>query len=49
MMSALATANPIGRLADPGEIADLVLWLCQDRAGYIVGQAIAIDGGMTAI
>jgi len=36
---------PMKRLAEPREIGDLVAFLCSDRASYITGQAIAIDGG----
>ncbi|MEZ5502243.1 MAG: SDR family oxidoreductase [Halioglobus sp.] len=37
--------NPCGRLATREEVADLVLFLCSDRAGFINGQNIRIDGG----
>jgi 3-oxoacyl-[acyl-carrier protein] reductase len=37
---------PAGRLGDPGEYGDLVAFLCSDRAGYITGTSIAIDGGL---
>jgi len=39
---------PMGRLATPDEIADLAVFLASDRAAYITGAAIAIDGGYTA-
>ncbi|MFC1919336.1 SDR family oxidoreductase [Chloroflexota bacterium] len=39
---------PFGRLADPEEIAETVIWLCSDAASYITGQSIAIDGGRVA-
>ena len=38
---------PIGRLAQPGEIARLVLWLAGEENTYVTGQNIAIDGGFT--
>jgi NAD(P)-dependent dehydrogenase (short-subunit alcohol dehydrogenase family) len=36
---------PIGRFATPQEVADFVLFLCSDRAGYSVGSTYFIDGG----
>ena len=36
---------PMGRLGKPEELADLVTFLASDRAGYITGQCIAVDGG----
>ncbi|WP_198372603.1 3-oxoacyl-ACP reductase FabG [Roseomonas rosulenta] len=37
---------PARRLGRPGEVADLVAFLCSDRAGYITGQTVSINGGM---
>lgn len=37
---------PAGRFADPKEIADLALFLASEKAGYITGQCIVIDGGI---
>lgn len=36
---------PMKRLGRPEEIADAVLWLCSDRASYVTGQSISVDGG----
>jgi NAD(P)-dependent dehydrogenase (short-subunit alcohol dehydrogenase family) len=37
--------HPLGRAGDPGEIADLIAFLASDRAGWITGETISIDGG----
>ncbi|MGB5097451.1 MAG: SDR family NAD(P)-dependent oxidoreductase [Porticoccaceae bacterium] len=44
----MAGAHPIGRLGQPGEIANLVLFLASDEASFITGAAYIIDGGLTA-
>lgn len=41
----LNTFVPMKRLGRPEEIADAVVWLCSDRASYITGQSISVDGG----
>lgn len=43
----LEAGEPIGRLGRPEEIAETVVFLCTDGAGFITGQAIAVDGGWT--
>jgi NAD(P)-dependent dehydrogenase (short-subunit alcohol dehydrogenase family) len=40
---------PMRRLANAREIADMVVFLCSDQATFITGQAIAVDGGITAM
>ena len=42
-----ATQQPAGRVGDPTDIANMVLYLCSDMAGFITGENICIDGGMT--
>ncbi|MFI0355038.1 SDR family oxidoreductase [Actinomadura sp. 9N407] len=44
----LVAANPVGRLAEASEIADVAVWLCEDAPGFLTGQAIAVDGGTGA-
>lgn len=39
---------PLRRFAQPQEIADTVTWLCSEQARFITGQALNVDGGMTA-
>lgn len=41
----LAKLSPLGRLVDPGEVADAVVWLASAQAGAINGQTIVLDGG----
>ena len=42
-----ATQQPCGRVGNPQDIAQMVLFLCSDKAGFITGENICIDGGMT--
>ena len=42
-----AAQQPAGRVGNPMDIAHMVLFLCSDKAGFITGENICIDGGMT--
>ncbi len=42
-----AVQQPVGRVGNPLDIANMVLFLCSDMAGFITGENICIDGGMT--
>ena len=42
-----ALQQPVGRVGNPLDIANMVLFLCSDKAGFITGENICIDGGMT--
>lgn len=42
-----ASQHPAGRVGNPLDIANMVLFLCSDKAGFITGENICIDGGMT--
>jgi NAD(P)-dependent dehydrogenase (short-subunit alcohol dehydrogenase family) len=43
-----ARAHPVGRIAEPDEIASLATWLASDEAAFATGQAFVLDGGLTA-
>jgi 3-oxoacyl-[acyl-carrier protein] reductase len=45
----ILTTIPMGRFAEPGEIAEIVAFLCSDRNTYITGQTIVVDGGCTCV
>ena len=38
--------QPIGRTAQPEEIAEAVIWLCSDKASFVVGHMMTVDGGL---
>jgi NAD(P)-dependent dehydrogenase (short-subunit alcohol dehydrogenase family) len=40
--------HPIGRFGRPEEIADAVVWMCSDRASFMTGQSLVLDGGFLA-
>ena len=42
-----ALQQPVGRVGNPMDIANMVLFLCSEKAGFITGENICIDGGMT--
>lgn len=42
-----AIQQPVGRVGNPLDIANMVLYLCSEKAGFITGENICIDGGMT--
>ena len=44
-----ATQQPAGRVGNPMDIANMVLFLCSDKAGFITGENICIDGGQTRL
>ena len=44
-----AIQQPVGRVGNPLDIANMVLYLCSEKAGFISGENICIDGGMTKL
>ena len=44
----LLASEPVGRLGEPEEIAQTVVWLCSDAASFVTGHSMAADGGYTA-
>lgn len=47
VIAALAALHPIGRVGDPADVADVVVWLAGDESRFVTGQVITIDGGRT--
>lgn len=41
--------HPVGRVGEADEVAAAVLWLCSDRASFVTGHQLAVDGGLTAM
>jgi 3(or 17)beta-hydroxysteroid dehydrogenase len=44
----LGARHPIGRMAEPPELGEVVLWLASDRSSFVTGAEIVADGGITA-
>ncbi len=49
VLAAVGAGRPLGRLAEPDEIAAVIAFLCSDRAGYVTGAAWSVDGGTVPI
>jgi NAD(P)-dependent dehydrogenase (short-subunit alcohol dehydrogenase family) len=45
MMEELGRAQPVGRMAEPAEVASLAVWLCSDEATFVTGANYPLDGG----
>jgi NAD(P)-dependent dehydrogenase (short-subunit alcohol dehydrogenase family) len=46
--AAMVAAHPLGRLGTPEEVAESVVWLCSDRASFVTGHVMMVDGGWAA-
>ena len=44
----IAVQHPIGRIGEPPEVAEAVVWLCSDAASFVTGHSLLVDGGLTA-
>lgn len=40
--------EPVGRMGEPEEVAESVLWLCSEKASFVTGETLAVDGGFLA-
>ena len=49
VLAGVAKGRPLGRLAEPKEIASVIVFLCSDRASYVTGSAWSADGGTVPI
>ena len=47
-MDMMISKIPMGRIAEPDEVANAAMWLCLDEASYITGHALPVDGGFVA-
>ena len=48
VIDAFKAAMPLGRLGEPEEVAEAAAWLCSDRASFVTGHGLAVDGGYLA-
>jgi NAD(P)-dependent dehydrogenase (short-subunit alcohol dehydrogenase family) len=46
--AAILAQTPLKRMGNPEEIAEMVVWLCSERASYVSGAAYNVDGGWMA-
>jgi 3-oxoacyl-[acyl-carrier protein] reductase len=49
VLAKVAAGRPLGRIAEPEEIAAVIVFLCSDRASYVTGAAWSVDGGTVPI
>jgi NAD(P)-dependent dehydrogenase (short-subunit alcohol dehydrogenase family) len=49
LLEKMGRRAPMGRLGEPGEIAEAVVWLLSDASGFVTGNALSPDGGVAAI
>jgi NAD(P)-dependent dehydrogenase (short-subunit alcohol dehydrogenase family) len=47
-LAQIIAQEPVGRVGNPAEVAEAVVWLCSDAASFVTGHSMTIDGGFTA-
>jgi NAD(P)-dependent dehydrogenase (short-subunit alcohol dehydrogenase family) len=48
IIESLKSRTPIGRIGDPQEIANAVVWLLSDKASFVLGHTLLVDGGIVS-
>ena len=48
LIESLKSITPIGRIGDPQEIANAVVWLLSDKASFVLGHTLLVDGGIVS-
>jgi len=48
LMNLIVASEPIGRVGNPEEVAEAVVWLCSDAASFVTGHTMTVDGGYVA-
>jgi NAD(P)-dependent dehydrogenase (short-subunit alcohol dehydrogenase family) len=48
MHEQLVASHPLGRIAEPEEVADSIVWPATNKSSYVTGVALAVDGGWLA-
>jgi NAD(P)-dependent dehydrogenase (short-subunit alcohol dehydrogenase family) len=48
LIESIKSITPIGRIGDPQEIANAVVWLLSDKASFVLGHTLLVDGGIAS-